>query len=603
MNVKVEDIRKTYTEGLKNYINNNDKAALDRAEDQSQQLLDEGLSGLSLILLHHDVLSEISEIDSNSLNQETIKKASEYLGKWMAPLEEKFQNYGDVIETLKSNNDRLREEIKTRKQVEQELTKSKNYFKSLIENVQDIITVLDLEGIIRFDTPSVRKILGYKKGELVGKDTFELIHANDEDTVRKVFNEIKDDPDRVVSVEFRFRHKEGHWVYLESIAKHIPDDPNGPVVVINSRDITKRKQRMRKLKESRAKLSEAQRIAKVGSWEWEPGHTLELNWSDEMCRICGISPENFDHSYDTYLNRIHPDDREKVKKNIEVALRDGKPFSFEHKIIRPDGKVRELLCRGRVEINGNGMARKLVGTGQDITEQKQREKKLRRYSERLRKLSERVERTREDERIRIAREIHDELGQMLTVLKMDVSTMRGGLKKKVSSEVLDYFNQEAEKILDRINTIIESVQRITTELRPEVLDDLGLIEALQWQAREFAKRSNLEISFSTKLDQTDFLSGEASTTLFRIFQEAMNNIIRHAQASKVEISLEKRNENLLFSIFDNGRGITQEQKEASSSFGIIGMKERTRFLGGDVFIEGSNGEGTRITMRIPVRGK
>lgn len=600
MNVQVEDIKTIYTEGLKKYILEEDENAISIAYDKSRKLLSEGLSELSLISMHHDVLNEICETDSVQLNGETISKASVYLKEWMAPLEIKFQSYRAVIDELNKKNEQLKEEVKNRREAQQELAKSRNYFQSLIENAQDIITVLDQKGVIRYDTPSVRRILGYKKSELVGKNAFRLIHEDDIDTVQKAFNEITTNPEEVISTEYRFRHKDGHWVYLESIAKYVPDGRDGSAIVINSRNITNRKQRMSKLRESQAKLSEAQRIAKVGSWEWKPGHKPELDWSDEMCRIYGISPENFDHSYETYQNYIHPDDRERVDKHIEYALRNRKPFSFEHKIIRPDGELRELLCRGRVETNGNGEVTRLLGTGQDITEQKEREKKLRRYSERLRKLSERVERTREEERIRIAREIHDELGQMLTVLKMDVSTMSSEIKKKVSGDVLDYFIEEASKILDRINTIMESVQRITTELRPEVLDDLGLIEAIQWQAREFEKRSDLKITFSTGLEKTDFLNDEARTTIFRIFQETMNNIIRHAEASEVVITLEKRNNNLLFSISDNGRGITEEQKEASSSFGIIGMKERTRFLGGEVFIEGSQGEGTRVTIRIPL---
>lgn len=600
MDTQVKDIRPIYIEGLKEYIKKKNDSCLSEAYQKSRELLPEGLSELNLVELHHEALNEIFKNDSVLLNRENIKKASFYLKEWMAPLEVKLNSYRAVIDELNVKNEQLKEEIENRRRIQTELVNSKNYFQTLIENAQDIITVLDLKGIIRFDTPSVYRILGYNKHELVGSNVFRLIHEKDLENVVEVFNRIKKNPERIESSEFRIRHKKGQWVWLESIAKFVPDSRDGPVIVINSRNITNRKQRLRKLRESRAKLAEAQRIAKVGSWEWRPGGKPELEWSDEMCRIYGIRPENFDHSYETFINHMHPEDRERIEKKIKKALENKTSFSFEHKIVRSSGEVRELLGKGRVVVDENDHVIKILGTGQDITEQKEKEKRLREYSERLRRLSARVERTREEERIRIAREIHDELGQMLTVLKMDVSTMSGEIKKKVSGKVLEYFNNEAEKILDRINTIMKSVQRITTELRPEVLDDLGLVEALQWQAHEFEKRTNLKVHFSTELERSDFLNDDVATTLFRTFQETMNNIIRHAEASEVKISLERKNDNLLLSIFDNGKGITQEQKEASSSFGIIGMRERTRFLGGDVFIEGNEGKGTRVTLQVPL---
>ncbi len=325
-----------------------------------------------------------------------------------------------------------------------------------------------------------------------------------------------------------------------------------------------------------------------------------MEWSDELCLMYGIDPEECDEKYNSFINYVHPDDRERVKNTVEAAVENRDSFSLEYKIIRKDNEVRILDGRGRVMVDEEDKVLKIIGTAQDITEQKETERKIREYNERIQRLSERRQRTRENERIRIAREIHDELGQMLTVLKMDISMMSGSIKEKVSGEVLEYFNEEAEKVLDRINTIIDSVQRITTELRPEVLDDLGLIEALKWQAREFRKRTDISIGFKTNVTNTDFLGEDETTTLFRIYQETMNNIIRHAQATEVKIELEKIKESLMLSVEDDGIGITKAQQEASNAFGIMGMQERARFLGGDVYIEGKKGEGTAVVLRIPV---
>lgn len=606
MNTSVDNIQASYFKGLEEYLSTENEGCLSRAFELGRDSIKSDLSELDIIELHHQSLSKLnSKYESNEFGRpndvdKRLQLAAVYLKEWLAPYEVKLRSFQNVIQELNTKNEQLTEEIKNRRQIQEELLASKDYFQALIEHGQDIITVLDHNGIIRYNSPSVERILNYSQTELVGRDTFQYVHEDDVDRVKQIFNRIVETPDNVESAEFRFLHKDGYWVYLESIAKHVEDSRDGSIVIVNSRDVTERKFALRQLRESRAKLAEAQRIAKVGSWEWKPGKESELVWSDEMCRIYGLSPEVFDHSYDTFVNHVHPDDRKHIEQTVEYALKNQTSFSFEHKIIRSDGKVRTLLCNGQAVADGDGEVVKVIGTGQDITEQKEKEEQLRAYSKQLQELSVKIERTREEERIRIAREIHDELGQMLTVLKMDVSMLSGQMKKKIPGDILEYFNSEAEKILHRINTIIESVQRITTSLRPEVLDDLGLKEAIEWQAKQFANQTGINVQFNTNLEDADFLMEVQSTTLFRILQETLTNIMRHADATKVKITLEARNSNIHLRVKDNGVGITAKQKQAPTSFGLIGMRERTQFLGGDVQIKGVSGEGTSITVWIPL---
>lgn len=207
---------------------------------------------------------------------------------------------------------------------------------------------------------------------------------------------------------------------------------------------------------------------------------------------------------------------------------------------------------------------------------------------------------REEERKCIAREVHDQMGQMLTVLKMDISLMSEYMRERLSGEVLEYFNDESTKIIDRIDTIMKSVQHITAELRPEILETLGLVKAMRWQAQEYKKRTDLNFKFNIKLRKVDFLDKNQSTALFRIFQEAMINIIRHAKATEVNIVLQSKNDHIHFVVSDDGIGITDEQRESTSSLGIIGMRERSRILGGNITIERIAKEGTRIELHIPL---
>lgn len=596
-----DKVKGRYSKGLEKYISKSDEEYLTNAYNMGRQAAQKGVSELDLISYHHDRLVEINKLNLDLEYEQIIQRASDYLKECMAPFEVKLGGYRNVINELQEKNKLLEKEIENREEAQEELFRSKEYFQSLIENAQDIITVMDHTGIIRYSSPSIERILGYPHGELVGRDAFQYVHENDVEELKELFNDVISIPGKTVTAQFRFRHKNDGWVYLESIAKNVDDGQDGPVVIVNSRDVTERIKTVRKLEEHKVQLSDAQQIAKVGSWEWKPDQK-EVSWSDEMYRIYGINPENCNIDYGTFTNFIHPEDVNRFERTVEKALEEESSFSTEHRIIRRDGEKRNMLCRGNVVRNEDGKVIKMIGTGQDITEQKEKEERLREYSRQLRNLSEKIERAREDERIRIARQVHDELGQMLTVLKMDVSMLGEEMQEKTSSEVSQDLKKQTVKVLDRINVIIKSVQTITTELRPEVLDDLGLKEAIDWQAGEFEKRTNINISFKSHIDETDFLDDEKATTLFRIFQETLTNIARHANASRVDIKLKRQNRSLYLIVSDDGVGITEEQKNASSSLGIIGMRERTQFLGGDVKIEGSKEEGTTVTLQLPLNG-
>jgi len=565
--------------------------------DLGRSLQKEGINETDLISYYHDALIKLQKSGYALNSVERIQRASDFLEDLMETID--LGKTDPKKHIMREQALEQKKDSKTSgKGVEKVFFKDEKYFQSLIEHAQDIITVLDHRGIIRYSSPSIERILGYSQGELTGTIAFQYLHENDVDQVKEIFKKLISVPGKALSEEFRFRHKEGNWVYLESIGKNLPHSPDGPMVIINSRNITERKKAVRKLEEHKIQLDEAQQIAKVGSWQWKP--QKEVIWSDEMCRIYGYEPETFDNTYETFINHVHPDDRGVLEQRIEEALNEKSSFEVQNRIIRPDGEIRTLLCRGHVITDENDVVQKMIGTGQDVTEQKERERKLREYSNELRNLSEKIEQTREEERIRIARQVHDELGQMLTVLKMDVSMMKDEMKKRTNKKCFDYFNEEITEILDRINVIIKSVQRITTELRPEVLDDLGLKEAIYWEAKEFEKRTGINVNFSSNIEETDFLDDDKSTRLFRIFQETLTNIIRHANATNVWVRINRHKENLILAVEDDGVGISEEQKESSSSLGIIGMQERTQFLGGNVAVEGKENEGTTVTLTLPL---
>jgi signal transduction histidine kinase len=214
----------------------------------------------------------------------------------------------------------------------------------------------------------------------------------------------------------------------------------------------------------------------------------------------------------------------------------------------------------------------------------------------LRELSDHLLNIRETERTKIAREIHDELGQQLTILKMDLSWLNQKLKQCGDAPVL----QKTGDALNVLNETIRSVRRIATELRPSMLDDLGLIEAMEWQSKEFEKRSGIRIIFESGISYLP-VDNDAATSLFRIYQEALTNIARHANAKTVFSKLQWENELVILTIADDGAGFDMQTLAIKKTLGLLGMKERTLMMGGRFEINSKPGEGTTIIVTTPLQ--
>ena len=231
----------------------------------------------------------------------------------------------------------------------------------------------------------------------------------------------------------------------------------------------------------------------------------------------------------------------------------------------------------------------------EIAGRRHADEQLKTSLEQLRALTARLERVREEERTRVAREIHDELGQACTALKMDL--MLAGRKATKSQTQL---RAKVDSAIQLVDKLIISLRRIASDLRPSTLDHLGLTAALEWQAQAFQNRTGIQCRV-TLLQGPIVLDPDRSTAIFRIFQESLTNVTRHANATRVEARLEKEDDQLIFQVRDNGKGFDAEKAKARRSLGLIGMRERALLLNGELKIEGVPGAGTTLTLRIPLR--
>ena len=229
----------------------------------------------------------------------------------------------------------------------------------------------------------------------------------------------------------------------------------------------------------------------------------------------------------------------------------------------------------------------------EITDRLGKEDEFRRSTEQLRELSARLQSVREEERTHLARAIHDELGQALTGLKMDVAWLQKHLDQQQPALL-----EKTQAMSDLIDVVVQAVRRIATELRPGILD-LSLVATIEWQLQEFQNRSGIQGKLISAPEETT-LDADGATTVFRIFQEILTNVTRHAQATQIEVSVEEDATFLTLQVQDNGRGITEKEIHSPKSIGLLGMRERARLRAGEVHFHGTPGQGTTVTVRLPL---
>jgi len=275
-----------------------------------------------------------------------------------------------------------------------------------------------------------------------------------------------------------------------------------------------------------------------------------------------------------------------------AAIAAGEPFEHEARVRRADGEYRWMVHRKVPVRDARGDIVKWCGSTTDIEDRKRAESGLQHSFEQLRALAARLQSVREEERTRVAREIHDELGQTLTAIKIDLAFL---ISERPEDE--KYRLQRGQSILKLVEETIRTVRRISTELRPGILDDLGPVAAVEWAAEEFQARTGIKCHIDLS-DADIAIDSERATALFRIFQETLTNVARHANATEVNVRLAEENGYLTLEVRDNGRGIGDEQL-SPRSLGILGMRERALLIGGEFNISGSPGQGTTVRVRIP----
>lgn len=491
-------------------------------------------------------------------------------------------------------------DITEHKKSERQLLESEKRFRTIFELLPHGIVKTDIEGTIVVANAAYAKMHKTKVEEIIGTKIWEMQAKEKDIDYMKLFIERACNGKIIPKTEFvKRRTKDGKIIDVQ-VDWNYNKDENGKInrFIAVVTDITERKRIETDIRKKRLLLSQAEQLAHLGSWEWDIKND-HLYWSDELYRIFGVDKNTFIPTFEKFADMLHPDGKEEVLKNVEESIINARPFFHFEKIIRPNGDIRILSTRGIIQTNSKNEVLGMYGSCLDVTEFKKIETDLLKSQKQLRALSASLQSTREEERTRIAREIHDELGQVLTAINMDIGLLIDDLENdiKLPNEVFLNNLKPIEKLIEKL---IRSVQDISTELRPDVLDHLGLISALEWHLQEFERRFKISTKIDKIIDVLE-IDDTKKVGIFRIFQEALTNVARHSKASEVKLIIDVKENKFIMKISDNGIGINEDSIDDVASIGIIGMKERVGLLGGIISFSENPSGGTLVNVVVPIK--
>jgi PAS domain S-box-containing protein len=516
------------------------------------------------------------------------------------------------------------------KRTEDALQASETRYRRLFETAQDGILILNEEtGQIDDVNPFLTDMLGYTREEMTGKKLWEIGAFVNTEASKAVLDELQH-KGYVRYEDLPLMTKNGREIEVEFVS-NVYTVNHHKVIQCNIRDITIRREAEKELRRSQKLFHTIARVSPVGLFRTDSeGRYVYVNeyWSE----ITGLSPGE---AYgEGWAKTLHPEDKERVLNEWHQAAQLDLPFESEFRFQHLNGAIRWVMGKAIAERGVQAERLGYVGTITDITERKSIERelqnsyegleervaertaqlvasnillkqeivkrkvfgeKLKESEERLRNLTVHLQQIRERERSFLSRELHDELGQVLTGLKMDIRWIERRLPEDGA-----LIAERLASMLVLVDSAIGSVQRLSMSLRPPALDDFGLNEAIGLVLKDFEKRTSIFCEFVAP-PQHAALDRETSTEIFRIFQEALTNIARHARAERVTVILQNQRGGLAMEIRDDGKGITEREINDPTSIGLTGMRERAYGLQGTLEIKGLRGKGTTVTVSVPLR--
>lgn len=459
---------------------------------------------------------------------------------------------------------------------------------TLLDKAQDIMMVINQQGRILEVNDAYHHILGHDEKVFIGKDfreAFDFVNDRGHAALR---NALSGEPLKNIALEVYSANNEIHWLsftfcpYKHAISKE-------KLFLITTCDISYLKEIEINLRKSDVRSYLTSKATRDVFYEWNFEKDT-IWWNNNLHDHFGYitSPEIFTRNW--WLKQINPKDIRGIQDAIEKAIKNKQnTYSLDYRLKNASGEYIYVNDTAYISYDKNNIATQINGSIKDIHQQQLTENALRISRDSLSNLAHRLQDVREDERKSLSRELHDEFAQLLTAMKLDISYIEK--KYDMGADHMQTMRSIVDQMMDRVQTI-------SRELRPTILDDLGLIHAINWQLNNFYELTGCDVIFVNYFDEVDFKQ-KAITGIFRIFQEALSNIARHSNATEIYVSVKNRYSRFTLTIKDNGQGIDKAFINNPNAIGLLGMKERAYALHGDVLIQHNKPRGVIVTLVIP----
>ncbi len=492
---------------------------------------------------------------------------------------------------------------------------SEERYRLLAENSTDVVMITDPQAVMLFVSPAISQMLGYEPEELVGRSAYELIHPEDLAASGSVVAGMLDSLRPLNTAPYRTRRKDGTYIWVESNVRPVLDGASGEVIEMQTshRNVTQRREAELRLRRSEHQLTVAQRLARIGSWEWDIDAD-RVSWSDQLYEIFGLSPGEFGGSLDAYLERVLPEDRERVAGSVGAAVEQGTSFHYECRIVLPDGGVRVIEAYGEV-LEEPGRSRKMIGTAQDITGRKRAAEELAATHQQLERRTKELERSNL-ELEQFAYDASHDLGEPLRVM----SRLAGALAEQYG----DRLDDDGRRLVTSISDGSERMQMLISDLleysrvarepleRSWVDCNAAYKEAIELLAESIAEKGAFVVAVGLP-------TIEVNRTQFRqLLQNLLSNALKFAgdESLRIEVTARRAQGEWLLTVADNGIGIEPHQAErvfelfrrlkpndayAGTGMGLAICKRIVDRHGGRIWVESAERGGSVFCFTIPDR--
>jgi PAS domain S-box-containing protein len=473
-----------------------------------------------------------------------------------------------------------------RRRAEEELRRSESRFRALIENSSDSVLLLSPDGTILYEAPKKGRALGYVEEDFVGRNALEQVHPEDRETTRKALAAVRERPSEPQTFQLRALHKDGSWTWLEGIATNLLDEPSVRAIVVNFRSISQRKQAEEALRQTEERFRTQYHCLPIPTFTWrKTGDDFTLvDFNEAAEAFTGGAVQRLIGASAAALYANEP----QFVQEMGRAFQERSPVHREGRYrFRSSGEEKDVsvtLVRVPPDL--------LMVHCEDITERKRDQERLRESAQRLQSLSRRLLEVQEQERRHLARELHDEIGQLLTGLKLalEAGSRLGG----------DGLRSDLTEARAMVRDLTARIRDLSLRLRPTMLDDLGLVPALVWHFQRYTSQTRVYVAFEHRGVERRF-PPEVETAAYRIVQEALTNTARHAGVAEVTVRAWLDQDLIGVQVEDWGTGFdAQRVLTRGASSGLSGMHERAELLGGRLVVDSAPGHGTRVTAELPV---